>query len=118
MPIYEYSCKDCERKVSVFFRTYADVDTKTPTCSHCGSDSLRRLMSRFSVQGAWGHSLNVPNLGMMDGVDEDNPHDMQEWMLRVKEQMGDPSPQLTESDMLDAGIPAHEPPSHTMDEVL
>ena len=43
---------------------------------------------------------------------------MQEWMVRVKEQMGDSSPQLTESDMLDAGIPPHSAPTHTMDDVL
>ena len=118
MPIYEYSCKDCERKVSVLFRTYADVDTKTPECSHCGSVSLKRLVSRFSVQSGWGSNMGVPDLGMMDGVNEDDPHAMQEWMVRVKEQMGDPSPHLTESDMLDAGIPPHQAPTHTMDDVL
>jgi putative FmdB family regulatory protein len=46
MPIYEYRCADCERVTSVFVRSAsASVD---PTCEHCGSKRLARLMSKVA----------------------------------------------------------------------
>jgi putative FmdB family regulatory protein len=32
MPIYEYHCEDCRRKVSVFFRTMSEATTVAPQC--------------------------------------------------------------------------------------
>ena len=47
MPIYEFRCKACERKTSVFVRT---VTTEPKgSCEHCGSVELVRLFSRVAV---------------------------------------------------------------------
>jgi len=46
MPIYEYECGDCRRRVSRLIRAAADA--AAPTCPRCGSAALSRLMSRFA----------------------------------------------------------------------
>src|SRR6185295_10076366 len=47
MPIYEYRCGGCRRKVTVLtLRVSEAVD---PVCEHCGSRDLTRLMSRFAM---------------------------------------------------------------------
>jgi putative FmdB family regulatory protein len=46
MPIYQYDCAGCERRVDVFFRS---VNTQArPTCPECGSRKLTRVMSQFA----------------------------------------------------------------------
>jgi len=62
MPTYEYRCNDCGRKVTLQYKTYAEYDQTTPTCTHCGSGDLTRLISRVAISrsvtsrlmsGAW-----------------------------------------------------------------
>lgn len=53
MPIYEYRCADCQRRVSLFFRSIAAVEEQ-PACPHCGARALIRRMSRV-----WWHSRSA-----------------------------------------------------------
>ncbi len=46
MPIYEFRCEDCERVSSVFVRSASS--TLEPSCEHCGSKQLHRLMSKVA----------------------------------------------------------------------
>ena len=101
MPIYEYRCETCRRRVERFFKNLADA--ASPTCTHCGGSSLTRLMSRVTVIKSWGSSLASPE-NLMDDIDENDPVAMQSWMRRIKEELGDESPELNEMDMLDAGV--------------
>ena len=34
MPIYEYRCADCKKKVSVFFRSFSAVDQEQAALPH------------------------------------------------------------------------------------
>lgn len=45
MPIYQYDCGDCGKRVDVFLRR-VDTDAKPP-CPSCGSTSVTRVMSSF-----------------------------------------------------------------------
>ena len=36
MPIYEYTCHDCQRRVSLLWRSYADAQSREPVCPRCG----------------------------------------------------------------------------------
>ena len=48
MPINEYRCASCDLKSSFFTRSvYVEVEA---VCSHCGSDDMRRLISRVSFK--------------------------------------------------------------------
>ena len=49
MPIYEYRCQDCKRRVSLFWRTFSDAETGEKACPRCGSANLTRLVSRVRV---------------------------------------------------------------------
>ena len=40
MPVYEYHCQDCGARFELLMRA-----GKTPTCPHCGSSLLRKLLS-------------------------------------------------------------------------
>jgi putative FmdB family regulatory protein len=46
VPIYEYECGGCKRRVSLLVRSFASAEA--PRCPRCGSVELSRLMSRFS----------------------------------------------------------------------
>jgi putative FmdB family regulatory protein len=52
MPIYEYRCLTCRKKVSIFFRSYAAVTD--PVCPECGATNLERLFSRVVVRRGGG----------------------------------------------------------------
>lgn len=47
MPIYEYRCGGCGRKVSLLVR---GSTTSPPACPRCGSTQLSRLFSTFALR--------------------------------------------------------------------
>jgi putative FmdB family regulatory protein len=69
MPTYEYRCNDCQRKVTLKYKTYTDYDAATPTCTHCGSTDLARLISRVAF------SRSVTSRLMSGGWDDDSGGD-------------------------------------------
>ncbi len=46
MPIYEFRCKGCQKRVSLFTKSIANPVSSE--CPHCGSTELVRLVSGFS----------------------------------------------------------------------
>ncbi len=58
MPIYEFRCKACNIKSSVFIRITADPPS--PICPACGSRELVRVMSSFySPRSAENRALDT-----------------------------------------------------------
>ena len=51
MPIYEYRCEDCRRRVSLFYQNIAlaAAGADAARCPQCGGARLTRLVSRFNV---------------------------------------------------------------------
>jgi len=49
MPVYEYMCNSCQRRVSVFMRS----PKGKPKCPKCGSDDMSRRFSSFAVRGTY-----------------------------------------------------------------
>jgi putative FmdB family regulatory protein len=103
MPIYEYRCADCARKVSVFFRSFSAV--ADPVCPRCGGTQLTRLMSRVVVhRGASATSGDDLGEGggdfdhLLDGVDENDPRSVARAMRRMSDEMGEPiEPEMQEA---------------------
>ena len=100
MPIYEYRCADCRRKVSVFFRSFNAVTD--PVCPRCGGTQLTRLMSRVAVHRGGGGSdedLGGDDFGgMLDGIDENDPRSLARAMRRMSDEMGEPiEPEMEEA---------------------
>jgi hypothetical protein len=58
-------------------------------CSSCGGCRLTKLVSRFSVRRSWGESLDwAPGGETLTDVDEDDPYSIDQFMGRVKSEMG------------------------------
>jgi putative FmdB family regulatory protein len=92
MPIYEYRCHDCRRRVSVFFRSFSDVDDE-PVCPRCGGKHLSRLISRVSVVRSEDSRLDdLTDPGMLDGLDEDDPKSVARWMRKMGAEAGEDMP--------------------------
>jgi len=88
MPLYEYRCTTCRKRVTVLtLRVGEDV---TPTCDKCGSTALERLMSRFAMgrsEEARLDALSDPS--SLAGLDENDPKSMARWMRRMGSELGD-----------------------------
>jgi putative FmdB family regulatory protein len=88
MPIYEYRCTDCQRKVSVLtLRVSESVD---PVCDRCGSRKLTRLMSRFAlVRSEERRNDDLSDPSSLSGVDENDPKSMARWMRKMGKELGE-----------------------------
>ena len=88
MPLYEYRCRDCRRRSTLLVRSISSAPE--PSCEHCGSSSLTRLISKFSFHRSWGDSLNwAPDSGYPGDVDEEDPRQMAQRMRQMQREMGD-----------------------------
>jgi putative FmdB family regulatory protein len=119
MPIYEYRCGACRRRVSVFFRSFGAVGEAT--CPRCGSADLTRLMSRVAmVRGGGGAESDggdddLDPTGILAGLDEDDPRAVARWARRMSDEMGEPMEPEFEAAL--SRIEAGEDPERVMDEV-
>lgn len=90
MPIYEYHCGVCRRRVSIFWRSYEEAQTGQPRCPRCGGTELRRVFSRVAVIRAPGSAdtddLDLPGLG---DIDENDPRSIARWMRQMSETTGE-----------------------------
>ncbi len=88
MPIYEYRCQDCGRKLSVFWRSRADV--KPPTCRRCNSDNMTRLISRVRVLRSEESRMDaLSDESMLADLDENDPRSLGRWMRNMSQEMGE-----------------------------
>ena len=98
MPIYEYRCGACDQVGSVFVRS-ARADLR-PTCEHCGSKRMKRLMSRLSR--VKNDQQVMDDLGMPDpGGSIEDPRQIGRWVERRFEDYGMEVPSETR-EMIDA----------------
>lgn len=95
MPIYEYRCKQCGRRSSFFIR-----DLKAPfseVCSHCGSSSLERIMSRFaSVRSEEDRLESLADPSKWGDIDENDPKSVARFVKKMGKEMGEDIDQLAE----------------------
>ena len=88
MPIYEYRCNKCKKKVSVL--TLRVSETVDPECDRCGSKDLSRLMSRFATVKSEEARLDaLADPGSLSGLDENDPKSMARWMRKMGKEMGE-----------------------------
>ena len=89
MPIYEYRCGDCRRRVSVFWRTIAEAQAGSPLCPRCGGSTLTRLVSRVRVIRSEDSRLDdVSDVSDFPDLDENDPRSLGRWMRKMKDAMG------------------------------
>ena len=88
MPIYEYACTACRRKVTVL--TLRASETVDPQCDRCGSRKLTRLMSRFAMVRSEESRLDdLADPSSLDALDEKYPKSMARWMRKMGKELGE-----------------------------
>jgi putative FmdB family regulatory protein len=93
MPIYEYRCQDCRRRVSLFFRSYASTTDKA-SCPRCGGTNLTRLISKVSVVRSEDSRLDdLSDPSMLGDLDENDPKSLGRWMRKMSAEVGEDMPQ-------------------------
>lgn len=90
MPIYEYFCADCQRRVSLLWRSFADVEARDAVCPRCGGKHLRRLVSRVAVVRSEETRMDdLADPGALGGLDENDPKSMARWMRKMSQETGE-----------------------------
>ena len=87
MPIYEYRCEGCGRKVSVLVRRMGE---EAEQCPRCGSPRLLRLYSRFALARSEEDRLErLADDAALAGIDENDPKSVARFMRRMGRELGE-----------------------------
>ena len=90
MPIYEYVCHDCERRVSLLWRSFADVQERQAACPRCGGTNLSRLISRVAVLRSEESRLDdLADPNSMGDLDENDPKSLARFMRKMASETGE-----------------------------
>ncbi|MEO8289200.1 MAG: zinc ribbon domain-containing protein [Chloroflexota bacterium] len=130
MPIYEYKCDDCKRKVNLFFGSFNVAEQRIAAgeiqCTNCGSKKLARLMSRVNVgrsEEAFAED-SMPDMGgmggmggMLDGLEDDDPRTVARWARRMKDNLAEDIDMGPDFDMALARIESGEDPDKVMEDM-
>jgi putative FmdB family regulatory protein len=88
MPIYEYICQDCKKRISLLILNPATYGR--PKCPHCGSEKLERIMSRFRTPRSEESRMErLADPSSFSGVDEDDPSSVAKWAKKMGRELGD-----------------------------
>jgi putative FmdB family regulatory protein len=88
VPIYEYECLGCHRRLSFLVRSAAHAASLR--CPRCGGAELSRLMSRFSSPKSEDARLeSLADPGQYGDLDESDPRSMARFMKKMGEEMGE-----------------------------
>ena len=85
MPLYEYQCDHCRRKVTIYSQTFTEA---APPCPKCGRESLRRLLSTFAVRSKTYKDVYDDILSdsrLTRGMMADDPKALAEWNRRMSQ---------------------------------
>ncbi len=92
MPTYDFICNTCEKRFDVFM-TFAEYGKKSVQCTHCGSDKVRRRMTKVRIaksQDSRTESM-AEGLSGLEGV-EDDPRALGKMMRRLSSEAGEDLP--------------------------
>lgn len=106
MPIYEYRCTACSRKVTLLVGL--SEDEALLTCTHCGAARLTKLVSRFR-RGRTEDDRVDEMADRLENIGEpESPSDMREMVKEMGRAMdddySDDMEELFETDMENPGL--------------
>lgn len=89
MPIYQYYCQDCQNQVDLFFRSFAETETKKAICPTCQSENIERLVSKVSVlQAGRPKAGRDASTGPPAGKSAENSKDLAGIMRQAQDKAG------------------------------
>jgi putative FmdB family regulatory protein len=87
MPIYEYYCCKCRKKMSYLVMKPASFQ---PQCKLCGSKDIEQLFSRFaSPKSEESRMESLADPASLSGLDENDPSSVARWMKKMGREMGE-----------------------------
>jgi putative FmdB family regulatory protein len=87
MPIYEYRCLKCKRKMSFLVLSPATFEAK---CKFCQSPEVEQLFSRFAMPKSEEKRLeSLADPSSFAGLDENDPASVARWMKKMGKEMGE-----------------------------
>jgi len=89
VPIYEYRCGHCGRKVSIWWRSAAQVERSQPECPRCHGRELQRLVSKTAFVRSGESRLDSFADGELGGLDEQDPRSLGRLMRQLGEETGE-----------------------------
>ncbi len=105
MPTYDFVCNTCQKRFDVFL-TFSEYGMKVVQCAHCGSEDVRRRMTKVRIAKSMDSRMDnmEGDLSSMEGVEED-PRALGKMMRKMGSEMGeDLPPEFDEVvDRLEAG---------------
>lgn len=88
MPIYEYECHECRRRVSLL--VLRPSAAPAPSCPRCGGRALTRLMSRFATMKSEEARLeSLADSSSFGDLDENDPASVTRFMKKMGREFGD-----------------------------
>ncbi len=90
MPIYEYRCAGCQRRVSLYYQTFSAAEGATPSCPNCQSTELSRLVSRvFAPKSEDARLEGLADPSALGDLDENDPRSVARWARKLGGEMGE-----------------------------
>lgn len=87
MPIFEYYCRSCKKKMS--FLVMAPSSFKA-ACKFCKGEDIERLYSRFAMPKSEESRLEaLADPASLSGLDENDPGSVARWMKKMGKEMGE-----------------------------
>lgn len=82
MPIYEYWCYSCQKKVSLLQQVSSPA---APACPRCGGNSLHRLFSTFTVRKTYKDIYEdiLSDTRLTRAMMANDPRALAEWNKRI-----------------------------------
>ena len=86
MPIYEYLCTPCSKRVNLFFRSYDEANRNTAVCPDCDSSDLKRLISVSSI--SCGKNSTSEQQKSSKGLSANDPQSLAQTMRSTMRKSG------------------------------
>lgn len=105
MPTYDFVCTACEKRFDTFM-TFSEYGNKPVLCTHCGSNKVRRRMTKVRIARSDGSRLEsmANDFPGMEGL-EDDPKALGQMMRKLGSETGETLPPEFDEvvDRLEAG---------------
>lgn len=85
MPLYEYRCNQCQKRVTLLVRG----NSPDLACPLCGGRILTRLFSTFSIKRTYmdDYESILSDSQLVKGLGESDPRALAEWNHRMSREM-------------------------------
>lgn len=104
MPTYDYVCENCKQRFDVFM-SYSEYGKLQVKCAHCGSEHVRRRMTRVRIAKSEESRMeSMVDESALQGLEND-PQALGQMMKKMGKEMGEDLPPEFDDvvDRLEAG---------------